>query len=257
MGTRALMAWSYRVTVCALTVIFFGAATDTQPTSSPQPAMPLPESAGQTAHDVVRIGADGRLVVRRESGQQVLRLRGVHIPDGIETREAACAFLTRLLEGEAVYVETEPNESTPAADAPLWAYVYRAPDRLFVNLELVRLGFARVAAGDSGTHTPVLREYEELARVRHKGVWRPMNKEAPAPAASRPAATQPAIKPPVARSTPPRGAPHAEVRVYVTAHGRKYHRADCQFARNGATAILLGEAQGQGYTPCSRCKPPE
>ncbi|MEW6251765.1 MAG: hypothetical protein AB1716_14060, partial [Planctomycetota bacterium] len=44
--------------------------------------------------------------------------------------------------------------------------------------------------------------------------------------------------------------------VYVTPHGRKYHRKDCQYCRNGAEAVTVRDAKARGCTACSRCKPP-
>ena len=45
--------------------------------------------------------------------------------------------------------------------------------------------------------------------------------------------------------------------VYVTPTGTKYHREECPYLSENRTAIRLSEAQARGYTPCSRCEPPE
>jgi len=42
--------------------------------------------------------------------------------------------------------------------------------------------------------------------------------------------------------------------VYVTPHGKRYHRKDCQFARNGE-AMTRQEAIKSGKTPCKVCRP--
>lgn len=44
--------------------------------------------------------------------------------------------------------------------------------------------------------------------------------------------------------------------VYVTKSGTKYHREGCSYLSGGRTALGLADAKNQGYTPCSRCKPP-
>jgi competence protein ComEC len=44
--------------------------------------------------------------------------------------------------------------------------------------------------------------------------------------------------------------------VYVTEHGKKYHRKDCAYVRNGSSALKLKDARARGCTPCSKCKPP-
>ena len=47
------------------------------------------------------------------------------------------------------------------------------------------------------------------------------------------------------------------VTVYVTATGAKYHRDGCNSLWNSQIPKSLSEAKNQGYTPCSRCNPPE
>ncbi len=48
-----------------------------------------------------------------------------------------------------------------------------------------------------------------------------------------------------------------EVIVYVTKTGEKYHRDGCQYLRKSQIAISLSNAKLQGYTPCSKCGPPQ
>jgi hypothetical protein len=45
--------------------------------------------------------------------------------------------------------------------------------------------------------------------------------------------------------------------VYVTRTGRRYHREYCSALNMSIKKIRLSEAKGLGYTPCSRCKPPQ
>lgn len=45
--------------------------------------------------------------------------------------------------------------------------------------------------------------------------------------------------------------------VYITKTGHKYHRAGCQYLARSQIPISLGEAESEGYTPCSRCDPPQ
>lgn len=46
---------------------------------------------------------------------------------------------------------------------------------------------------------------------------------------------------------------YEEEYVYITPHGKSYHRAECTYAKNALKA-LRSEAE-QYYTPCSYCKP--
>lgn len=47
------------------------------------------------------------------------------------------------------------------------------------------------------------------------------------------------------------------VTVYVTSHGKKYHKDGCDSLRRSKNHILLAEAKQDGYTPCRRCSPSE
>ncbi|MDY4080139.1 MAG: hypothetical protein SOY97_00760 [Candidatus Metalachnospira sp.] len=44
--------------------------------------------------------------------------------------------------------------------------------------------------------------------------------------------------------------------VFVTGHGEKYHKYDCQYMQGKEYWILnISAAQGKGYEPCSKCFP--
>lgn len=45
------------------------------------------------------------------------------------------------------------------------------------------------------------------------------------------------------------------VTVYITKTGKKYHLSECSYLRQSKIAISLDDANANGYTPCSRCKP--
>lgn len=45
--------------------------------------------------------------------------------------------------------------------------------------------------------------------------------------------------------------------VYVTPSGSKYHTSSCSYLGDNAEETTLSRAQAQGYTPCSKCHPPE
>jgi endonuclease YncB( thermonuclease family) len=187
-------------------------------------------------------------------------LIGVASPRWNEAAAEARLYLDRLLSGESVYL-VEPNrdetsgagvgsERRPAGDPPERpAYVYRAPDGLFVNLELVRLGYAPVAAREQFEHRSLFRTWEERARLAEKGLWARPDHPTTRP---RQAEQERSKRPPTA--TQP--APRTNVKlVYVTPKGERYHLPDCPALRGGGRAISLEEARKR-YSPCSRCKPP-
>lgn len=219
-----------------IAALLLPAATEPPP-REPLPRPPLPANADDPGFAVLAVRGADTLVLRDGAEERTVRLAGIHVPRVGGAEDESVRFLTRLLMGESVWLEVQEE---PAV------YLYRVPDGLLVNLELVRQGYARVAGAGELTQRPVLEAYERLARREGKGIWaRPV--EAALPASSQPAHTEEAAA--------PRG--DDGVLVYVTPHGKKYHRRDCQHVRNGATALTLREARAKGYTPCSRCKPPE
>lgn len=250
--------WLRRPTGVGLAILVLGAllltlVTDAQETSAPAlPKIPVKDFSGQSAYEVVKVFSGSVLVVRRDGADTTLRLIGLHVPEEGASVDEARAGLTRLLAGESVYLESEPDWPAQDSDERTWAYVYRAPDGLFVNLELVRQGYARVASAQPFGQEELLRAYERHARTNRKGLW--------GPSASARTASQPASKPAARKNPDPTGGrakTDADDPVYVTPHGKKYHRKSCQYVKDGGTALTLKEARQKGYTPCSRCKPPE
>ncbi len=47
------------------------------------------------------------------------------------------------------------------------------------------------------------------------------------------------------------------VTVYITKTGEKYHRDGCQYLKKSRIPIDLIDAIRKGYTPCSKCDPPQ
>lgn len=213
------------------------------------PAVPVWDFSGAVPHEVLEVTTGSTLVVRLNGEPTTVRLIGTFVPSQGWGAEEALGFSGRLLAGEAVYLEYEADWPLRDRQGRTWAYVYRAPDGLFVNLELVRQGYARLSAPEPFAYQALLREYELRAQEARKGLWNPHHDAA----ASQPAATQPGVE-----TAEPR-APAAEkhdpqaVMVYVTPHGKKYHREGCQYLRPGAVALTLAEARARGYTACSKC----
>lgn len=88
--------------------------------------------------------------------------------------------------------------------------------------------------------------------------------EAPQAAAAQPGVQTPAPEEPEGTGTAAPaeaaaaipGEPESQGTVYVTKSGTKYHREGCSYLSGGRTALGLADAKAQGYSPCSRCKPP-
>ncbi len=243
------------------------------------PEVPAPDLADRPVMAVASVVDARTLLLEREGKQQRVRLLGVAWPREEADRAAAVGFLERLLTGERVRV-IEPDEATGPADGHAAGeteeqagsgaeeaeaepsslgprvLVYREPDKLLVNLELIRQGYAPVAARPDFELQRTFRVYELHAREIERGIWRvdrATAQTAPPPPAAGAAESlgqanrQPANAP---------GTADGQFVVYVTKSGRKYHLADCQYVRSGASAIALAQAR-EKYEPCSRCEPPQ
>jgi endonuclease YncB( thermonuclease family) len=240
--------------------------------------------------EISRIIDAGTLALRSDGKTIDVHLAGVDVPDDEGDGDRAREFLEQLLLAESVYVEPiDHAEGTPpplekesrkqrtdarsargaarADDAPTAAitdgsfvYAYRAPDGLFVNLELVRQAYVRVSARPKFDQLDAFRKQEAHARDAGKGVWaRGRPAESKDPKSGSRGATGGEEPPRTgAKPDPKSGKPidAAVEMVYVTKSGKKYHRQDCQFISHGSTAISLADAAKRGLEPCSRCKPP-
>jgi endonuclease YncB( thermonuclease family) len=195
------------------------------------------------ARSVARVNPECSVDVRIAADERTIVLAGVTVPQSDRSRARLRQFLECLLLGEEVYIEPEPPAPNPPSripDPPVC--LFRAPDGLFVNLEVVRQGYAEVGDQPTCEHLELLRHYEQRARSARKGIWAP-------PPASQEAQTARA-------ASAERVSKADEIIVYVTKTGKKYHREGCPHLRKSSRAITLKEALEKGYEPCSHCKPP-
>ena len=222
--------------------------------TSPAPAYPAEDFSEDAEHPVTRIMAGATIELDIGGTRETIPLVGVD-DQGVLPRVASAgrgaehsARLTHdLLLGEAVYLR---RVSTPArVDGHLPAYVYRAPDGLFVNLELIRQGYA-AAAGPPHVHSRLFSAYDKRARAAAKGMWAPRADAVTAARAMAPG--EQVSRPPVQRPRPQASA----VTVYITRTGKKYHADGCRSLSRSKIPSSLAEAR-KTLTPCSVCDPPQ
>ncbi len=202
---------------------------------------------GVTDGDTIRVSIDDKPVI--------VRLIGVDTPETVHPSKPvqrygkeASRFTTNLLMGEQVYLDTEPQQGPTDRYGRTLAYVYRAPDGLFVNAEIIRQGYGHAYTQFPCKYTEEFRQLERFARQAEKGLWAEPPNKAAVPLV--PART--AVRVPVKPIKPePIG-----VTVYVTRTGRKYHRGSCSYLRKSKIPMSLKAAKAS-YGPCSRCRPPQ
>ncbi len=202
--------------------------------STELPVFEKPAFDNAAPHQVVRI-IDCCTIVAEANNQEV-KIKLAALKPAKAYSEQAAVFVENLLKGENVYILGDPNEK----------YVYRAPDGLFVNAEIIRQGYGRVDTDSESAYLAQFKQLQEFAKERNKGLWNTIDIAPPAQAA--PSLTLPVVTAPPAKDE--------DIMVYITKSGSKYHRANCQYLSKSAIPIKLQDAKARGYTPCSRCSPP-
>jgi endonuclease YncB( thermonuclease family) len=158
------------------------------------------DAAKATAYKVADVGDNYVITILVDGQKTQVRLLGVA---PVQTKLAgergemfdrqADRFVKNLLIGEWVYLEYDDNVAQEDENGTTVAYVYRAPDMMFVNLELVRQGYGVVASGYTFEEQKLFGTYEDKAQTDNKGVWRIVNAVGPE---VRPAEGKPVVPAP-------------------------------------------------------------
>jgi micrococcal nuclease len=126
---------------------------------------------------VVKIVDGDTIHVLIGSRREKIRYIGVDTPEthkpGTPVQcygRAASAFNARLLAGRRVELRTDAE--TRDRYGRLLAYVYRRPDGMFVNAELVRRGFATILTiPPNVAHAEEFLRLQRAAREAGRGLW--------------------------------------------------------------------------------------
>ena len=171
--------------------------------ASELPTFKPPDLSKSVAYRVVRVIDEDTIIVAADGTDPFkVRLIGVDTPETIHPSKPvqhygkeASRFTTNLLKGERVHLVYEGDKPTRDKSARVLAYVYRAPDGLFVNAEIIRQGYGHAYVKFPFKYLEQLRQLERFARQAEKGLWGP-----------RDTAVFPA-NPPVMFGRPPFGKP--------------------------------------------------
>jgi len=233
-----------RVTTQVVQALLFGGVLFSQE------AQPKSDFANEHAYPVSRIVDGDTVEILIDGLPAKVRLIGVDTPETVHPNKPveyygreANTFTRNLLQGESVYLDY--GQERTDRFGRLLAYLYRAPDGFFVNLEIVRQGYGRIDSRYPFTYMEMFRVHEKAARESGKGLW-----GATLPQTSVVSQPHPSVEEPV---LPPS---EGIVTVYVTASGSKYHRGECRYLSKSKIATSLHEAQAK-YISCSVCRPDE
>jgi len=206
---------------------------------------PASKTPNVAAHKVVRVIDGDTVVLLIGETETTVRLIGVDTPETVhpskpveEYGKEASQFLKNLLAGESVYLKYEPGSKTDKYGRTL-AYLYRAPDSLFINLEIIRQGYGHAYTVFPFQYIDTFRFAEQEARLKGKGLW--TQGGAAKPAVSQPVGADASQKP-------------ASDTVYITKSGTKYHRAGCRYLSKSSISAALSTLSSK-YDACSVCNP--
>lgn len=229
------------------------APSPSRSSSPPAPAVaPYGPFAGQPVAPVRRVTSAEQIVVFVDGKSKIVQLAGVSLSGHDTDREAAKELCEAFLSGESVIVH--PVESSRGRESTIvTAHVFRSPDGLLINEELIRQGFARVDEKYDGEFLEHFLQFEARAKELKRGIWNPNRAEKAKAAGNGPKANAAPATSGVEKKAAEQ--PVNGFMVYITESGKKYHRANCQWAKTGKP-VALEEARRQ-FEPCKVCKPPE
>ena len=198
------------------------------------PSLPEPDFPSLSAFEVHRI-IDGDTIIVMDEGEQVrVRLIGVDTPETVHPRKPveeygkeASLFLTNLLKGEQVYLVGEDGTLQKDRYGRTLAYVYRYPDGLFANAEIIRQGYGHAYIQFPFSFMEEFLQIERFARNAGKGLW-----------GLESITTDPNEK--------------AQT-VYITRTGTRYHNESCVHLSASKIPIDLSEAKERNFEPCGSC----
>lgn len=204
---------------------------------------PATDFSKDTAYPVLSVIDGDTVNITYKGKKRSVRLIGVDTPETVHPSKPiepygkeAAAFLKNLLKEESVYLRFD-REKIDRYNR-LLAYLYRAPDGLFVNLEIIRQGYGRAYTEYPFKLMALFQHYGTRAQKTGKGLY---GVEATSTIGKAEATVE-----------TPSDSQQKTVTVYVTQTGSKYHNAGCTYLRGSKIPISLGAAKAR-YSPCSRC----
>ncbi len=171
-------------------------------------------------------------------------------PDPYSVR--ALLFVKQLLLDEWVYIQDDPVVQWDASGRFV-GYVFRAPDMLFVNVELVRQGYAKHDSRDGLLYIDAFEVYGSRAKELGKGIWsleaiEMIDWSIPSDERFLASKEQETESPATGSALGP------DPTVYITKSGKKYHAKGCPHLTKSQRAATRKEIEDT-HKPCKTCRP--
>ncbi|HPA19867.1 MAG TPA: thermonuclease family protein [Verrucomicrobiae bacterium] len=138
---------------------------------------------GSPSYPVVRLEDGGiTAVLKVGQGETKVRMVGVTavaLGDRVNVPERFAGlrlpsterYVDNILKGESVYVVYDTRVAEEDTDKKCVAYIFRAPDGLLVNLEVIRAGFAVVDTRYDFDQKETFAKYQNSAQKAEKGIY--------------------------------------------------------------------------------------
>ena len=144
------------------------------------PILKTPDFSQLTALPVVRV-IDGDTIVVRDIDKEIkVRLIGIDTPETVHPSKPvehygkeASRFTDNLLKGEKAYLVSDAEGDKVDKYGRTLPHVYRYPDGLFVNAEIIRQGYGHAYTRFPFKYMEEFRHIERFAREAEKGLWGP------------------------------------------------------------------------------------
>jgi micrococcal nuclease len=266
---------AYRLFIVASLVMMTTIAHSTEPDHlleknlTNHPAIELPNPDKLTLGKVVRIFDGDTILIRVGTSQHRYQLLGVNAPEFIPSDRTpepyaleARRFVEQLLLDEQVYIQFDPLAKRDVSNQRI-AYIFRAPDMLFVNLELIRQGYAKHTTRYNSLYSESMTFYASKAKELDRGIWNPKatqlnwtpqlddpessnrstNRDEPSSEQQSP------LKP-----AKEKNAESSSSTVYITQYGKSYHLKDCHHLSESSRKADREDIKST-HKPCISCKP--
>lgn len=231
------------------------------------PQVEIPTASKLTLGTVVRV-IDGDSIII-EAHDVVLRYQilGADAPEilpksrkPMEFAKESKRFLEQMILGEQVYLQYDPLGKRDRFKR--WTvYLFRVPDMLFVNLELVRQGYAKHDPKQVSLHMESFEFYESKAKDFERGIWNPDMPEMGVDDFESEQKIEPekapAVSPevsPVQVDVEPEKRAQPAVVVHITKYGRKYHRDGCPHLSE-SNRVVERKDLDESFSACKTCRP--
>ena len=239
-----------------------------QPVGLDAPNLVIPEPDDMLVGQVVRVLDGDTLLVRVDGTNYLYQLLASDTPEYIPSdrtpapfsREAR-QFIEQKLLGEIVYIQYDPIANRDKKKRRV-VYLFRAPDMLFVNLELIRQGYAKYNPRGSTLYHDSFEYYSDRAQHLERGIWNPdfdsvswANSPSDEPESvvhqtvDETSSTTNSTDPKKPAADP--GDPDV---VYITKSGKSYHKKGCPHLTNTQHPTRLEDVKDT-HAPCKTCKP--